>query len=131
MEISLNGLIYCTGGHYNGPELKTVVCYDPIINQWTQIAPMENSRRNHGTCKRLRVVDGIGMLSESLNSSPRRYSIPIRPLLHSLVKSTIITATLLLILSVEKFESNWAILRLPSHVKILKTETDLIDSYEA
>lgn len=40
----LNGKIYVMGG-YKDRCLKSVECYDPIIDEWTTVASMNQSRR--------------------------------------------------------------------------------------
>ncbi|KAL9892447.1 kelch-like protein 12 isoform 1-T1 [Glossina fuscipes fuscipes] len=48
--VSLHGFAYCTGG-YNGERvLKTAERYDPIIDQWTQVTPMNYAHSDHGSC---------------------------------------------------------------------------------
>uniref|UniRef100_A0A1A9WRP9 BACK domain-containing protein n=1 Tax=Glossina brevipalpis TaxID=37001 RepID=A0A1A9WRP9_9MUSC len=69
--VSLNGLIYSTGGYRNGQDLKTVECYDPIISQWTEIASMANSRRDHGACV---YNDSIYVVGGFVNSTVENYN---------------------------------------------------------
>uniref|UniRef100_A0A1A9W147 Kelch-like protein diablo n=1 Tax=Glossina brevipalpis TaxID=37001 RepID=A0A1A9W147_9MUSC len=50
--ITLNGFAYSIGGcdSLSSLHLRTAECYDPIMNQWTQIAPMQIGHCNHRAC---------------------------------------------------------------------------------
>lgn len=40
----LDGLIYAMGGYDGYRRLNSVECYDPMTNQWTLMAPMNEVR---------------------------------------------------------------------------------------
>ena len=58
---SLNGKLYACGGYDGSVFLKTVETYDPVINKWTLVAPM-NVKRSRvalvANCGKLYAIGG-------------------------------------------------------------------------
>lgn len=63
----LEGWLYAAGGSHNGSALKTVERYDPLRNEWTQVASMRLPRSQFGLAAlqgRLYAVGGYCGISE-------------------------------------------------------------------
>ena len=63
----LEGWLYAAGGSHNGSALKSVERYDPIKNEWTQVANMRLPRSHFGMASlqgRLFAVGGYCGISE-------------------------------------------------------------------
>lgn len=52
---ALSGKLFVTGGWDGSSDLNNVECYDPQLNNWTAISPMNISRCSH----RCVVVDNV------------------------------------------------------------------------
>lgn len=67
---ALNGRLYAAGGYDGNVFLKLVECYDPRMNTWTFVAPM-NVKRSRvalvANCGRLYAIGGYDGVS-NLNS---------------------------------------------------------------
>jgi kelch-like protein 2/3 len=89
----LDGRLYAIGGH-DGPAVrKSVECYDPENNSWTQCADMINARRNAGVVNKdglLYVIggdDGQSNLASVEVYNPKVNSWSLLPLLMSIGRS--------------------------------------------
>uniref|UniRef100_A0A1A9WMS8 Kelch-like protein diablo n=1 Tax=Glossina brevipalpis TaxID=37001 RepID=A0A1A9WMS8_9MUSC len=74
--VSLNGLMYTVGGigGNSNLDLVTAECYDPFINEWTQIASMQTARSSYGACV---YNDCIYVVGGNKNTTVENYN-PIR-----------------------------------------------------
>ena len=66
----VNGLLYAVGG-YDGPIRQDVECYNPDLNQWTYVSPMNIARENASVVTHdglLYAIGGYGTSDERLQS---------------------------------------------------------------
>lgn len=52
---ALSGKLFVTGGFHNSVRINNVECFDPQLNSWTNVSPMNTARAGH----RCVVVDNI------------------------------------------------------------------------